>query len=167
MPEPKRISTTNELVPELKRKAAQLVALAETEGIHIKIIETLRTDERQAHLFAKGRTTPGPQVTKVSAGRSWHNHRRAFDYVVLDENGKADWEATASYNTVGELGKQLGLEWGGDFHDSAGRPIFDLCHFQFTRLSIGDAVDLALARDLVDRVHRYLGHQQPVDGGEA
>jgi peptidoglycan L-alanyl-D-glutamate endopeptidase CwlK len=85
---------------------------------------TLRTFEEQAELFAIGRTKPGDIVTNAKAGESWHNFGLALDVVPL-VNGKAIWDSPF-WNRIGELGKQVGLFWGGDFKSFKDKP-----HFEF------------------------------------
>jgi peptidoglycan L-alanyl-D-glutamate endopeptidase CwlK len=153
--EPKRIDEVAQLEPLLGLAAEELEARSARLGVRIKIIETYRSDERQRWLYAKGRTSPGPKVTAAGPGRSWHNHRRAFDIVVLDAAGRADWSNTAAYNLVGKLGRELGLEWGGNFPGLA-----DLGHFQLCTISLEEAIDLDFARQVVDLVHAYLDKQQ-------
>jgi hypothetical protein len=50
---------------------------------------------------------------------------KAFDFVVLDKNGKAVWKDKADinadnlpdYRQVGEIAERLGVKWGGRFGD--------------------------------------------------
>ena len=82
--------------------------------------------EEQAALYAQGRTAPGNIVTKAKPGTSWHNFGLAFDVAVV-VNGQPTWpDDEALWSKVGDLGKRLGLEWGGDFASFK-----DLPHFQF------------------------------------
>lgn len=113
-----------DLHPLVIERARELVKLAETDGIEILVTSTLRTFEEQAELFAIGRTKPGNKVTNAKAGESWHNFGLAFDVVPL-VNGKAVWD-TPFWNRIGELGKQVGLFWGGDFKTFKDKP-----HFEF------------------------------------
>lgn len=113
-----------DLHPSVADKAQQLVKLAEAQDIEILVTSTLRTFEEQADLFAIGRTKPGDIVTNAKAGESWHNFGLAFDVVPL-VNGKAVWD-NPFWNRIGELGKQAGLVWGGDFKSFKDKP-----HFEF------------------------------------
>ena len=113
-----------DLDPLVAGKAQQLVQLAAVEGIEILVTSTLRTFEEQADLFAIGRTKPGDIVTNAEPGKSWHNFGLAFDVVPL-VNGKAVFDSPF-WNRIGELGKQVGLTWGGDFHSFKDKP-----HFEF------------------------------------
>ena len=113
-----------DLHPLIAEKAEQLIEAAQAEGIEILVTSTLRSFEEQAELFAIGRTKPGEKVTNAEPGESWHNFGLAFDVVPL-VNGKAIFDSPF-WNRIGELGKQVGLVWGGDFHSFKDKP-----HFEF------------------------------------
>lgn len=73
------------LNPIARQKIAALLARMDALGIPFKIMETLRTRERQAALFAQGRTKPGQIVTHLdgSPGReSRHQSGNAADLVL-------------------------------------------------------------------------------------
>src|SRR5205085_10929340 len=112
------------LVPEIQDTARTLVRMAAETGITIKIISGLRTYEEQDALFAQGRTTPGDRVTNARGGFSNHNFGLAFD-VGIFEDGKYV-EESPDYKTVGQIGKSLGLAWGGDWKSIQDEPHFEL-----------------------------------------
>jgi peptidoglycan L-alanyl-D-glutamate endopeptidase CwlK len=96
------------------------------------VTQGLRTFAEQDALYAVGRTKApiGKQyiVTNARGGQSWHNFGLAFDIVVLDSVGKFDWDAShPGWRKAAELGKSVGLEWGGDWKGFKDRP-----HFQYT-----------------------------------
>ena len=113
-----------DLHPTVAGLARQLVTLAQAEGIEILVTSTLRTFEDQAELYAIGRTKPGKKVTNAPPGKSWHNFSLAFDVVPVIE-GKPVWNSPL-WERIGELGKGLGLLWGGDFRGFKDKP-----HFEF------------------------------------
>jgi peptidoglycan LD-endopeptidase CwlK len=112
------------LVPEIQDTARTLVHMAAEAGITIKIICGMRTYEEQDVLFAQGRTTPGDIVTNARGGFSNHNFGLAFD-VGIFEDGKYV-EESPDYKTVGQIGKSLGLAWGGDWEKIHDEPHFEL-----------------------------------------
>lgn len=61
---------------------------------------------------------------RIHETESWHNFGFAFDVVPL-VNGKAIWDSPF-WNRIGELGKRIGLVWGGDFQSFKDKP-----HFEF------------------------------------
>ena len=96
-------------------------------GLPFCLFEGLRTWERQAELYAQGRTAPGPVVTWAQPGSSFHFYGLAADYVLdgtpdrpgvqwswelkadLDADGRSDWEQMA------EVAAETGLETGWGF----------------------------------------------------
>lgn len=115
------------LHPLLKDKAEKLIELAKSEGIDITITQGLRTTAEQNKLYAQGRTAPGKKVTNAKGGYSYHNFGLAFDIAVVDDDGEINWNVDKRWLKVGQLGKSLGLEWGGDF-----KSFKDYPHFQMT-----------------------------------
>src|SRR5699024_3556473 len=62
-----------------------------------------------------------------TAGQSLHNYGVAFDMFITNKNGtSASWD-TAKLNQAGQMAKQLGFEWGGDWQSIVDRP-----HIQMT-----------------------------------
>jgi hypothetical protein len=118
--------------PALARRGGAMVDLCAVAGIAVLITQGLRTWKEQDDLYAKGRTiTPiGKRhvVTKAKGGQSYHNFGLAVDIVVLDAVGKTDWDVThPAWFRAAEIGKSLGLAWGGDWKGFKDRP-----HFQYT-----------------------------------
>lgn len=120
--------------PVVAAKARQLISLSYKEGINVIITQGLRTIEEQNELYAQGRTRPGKIVTNAKGGYSYHNFGLAFDFALLNDDGSVSWNVNEKWKRVGTLGKQLGLEWGGDWKDFKDYP-----HFQLTfGLSLAD-----------------------------
>lgn len=118
--------------PIVATRGRSLLELAAHAGITLLVTQGLRTWAEQDALYAKGRTIPplGKKhyVTMARGGESWHNFGLAFDIVVLDAVGKMDWNtAHPGWKRTAELGKSLGLVWGGEF-----KTLVDYPHFQYT-----------------------------------
>ncbi|TLY39119.1 MAG: LysM peptidoglycan-binding domain-containing protein [Nitrospirae bacterium] len=118
--------------PLLAIRGRCMIELCAYTGIAVLVTQGLRSWEEQDALYAKGRTVPpiGKKhiVTKAKGGQSYHNFGLAFDIVVLDAVGKADWDVDhPGWKKAGELGKSVGLDWGGDW-----KSFKDLPHFQYT-----------------------------------
>lgn len=104
--------------------ARALFFKAKANGISINIISGTRTFAEQNALYARGRTTPGAIVTKARGGYSNHNFGIAFDVGVFE--GAAYLGESPKYAAVGVLGRELGLEWGGDWTSFVDAPHFQL-----------------------------------------
>ncbi len=109
----------------IQARARDLLQLAANEGIALVVTQGLRTFAEQQALYDQGRTKPGPIVTNALPGSSWHNFGLAFDVAELVGDKYHYPLAPAWWAHVGELGKSLGLEWGGDFHSFVDRPHFE------------------------------------------
>ena len=113
----------------LKSKADKLIEAASLEGIDVRIISTVRSMDKQAKLYAQGRTTKGSIITNAPPGMSYHNYGWAVD-VCIYKNGKPDWRSKY-WNRIGEIGVEQGLIWGGNWTRLVDKP-----HFQLSLLDI-------------------------------
>jgi len=119
------------LHPGLASRGRAMLDACAQSGLAIMVTEGLRTWEEQDALYAKGRTVPpiGKKywVTKAKGGQSFHNFGLAFDIVVLDAIHKDEWDDShPGWAAAAQIGKQLGLEWGGDWTGFVDRP-----HYQW------------------------------------
>ena len=125
------LTALNPYVASLARKFLDLCAASNLE---IRIIVTFRSWSDQDALYAQGRNEPGSIVTDAMGGDSYHNWGLAFDCAPL-VNGMVAWNATDKFIEMGNLGQQVGLEWGGNW-TTFSISIVDYPHFQYTyRLS--------------------------------
>jgi peptidoglycan LD-endopeptidase CwlK len=107
-----------QLHPKLRNKARRFLTMAKRQGLDLKITESTRTWQRQAELYAQGRTTPGQIVTNAKPGTSFHNYGLAFDVIDRKTGYNADWQK------IGKIGKNAGFEWGGSWTSFVDRPHF-------------------------------------------
>jgi len=114
------------LHPTVRKATEELLAICEQKGIEMIITHGLRTIDEQNALYAKGRTAPGPIVTKAKGGTSYHNYGLAIDYCLV-KDGKAVWVVNEDWRAVASEAKKLGFEWGGDW-----KSFRDYPHLQMT-----------------------------------
>lgn len=110
------------LLPSIETKAALLLLNAKKAGFNIKITHGYRDPAYQDKLYAQGRTLPGKIVTNATGKTSKHCLGKAFDIAFI---GKTPYPANANWKAIGQIGKDLGLKWGGDF-----KSIVDKVHFE-------------------------------------
>lgn len=115
------------LQPKAQEKAREFLKAVTAElgqdGTVFKILSGTRTYAEQDALFAQGRTKfPGSIVTKARGGQSNHNFGVAWDIGIF-QAGKYIPESPL-YKKAGEIGKRLGLEWGGDWQSIQDEPHF-------------------------------------------
>lgn len=132
------------LHPIIQRKLKALRELTNKAGLSFIVTQTLRSKSEQDALYAKGRTKPGSVVTNARYPYSFHNHGVAFDFVPL-KNGQPDWSDLTKFKKIGELGKSVGLEWGGDWKSFPDRP-----HLQYTQ-----------GKDIMDFIGGYKLKDEP------
>lgn len=126
----------NKLHPELRGIASKFINEVEKRlGHRLRITDGYRTFAEQDKLYAQGRTTAGKIVTKAKGGSSYHNFALAFD-CYFTKNGKVDF-SKAINSEVAKVGKELGLEWGGDWASFK-----DMPHFQLTKGSVKELLAL-------------------------
>lgn len=84
-------------------------------GLKIYVYEGYRTPERQAELYAQGRTTKGRKVTNAGPWQSMHQYRLAIDFVPLKPHAKANglyeaaWNDNKSYALAHKFAAKRGL----------------------------------------------------------
>jgi peptidoglycan L-alanyl-D-glutamate endopeptidase CwlK len=113
----------DDLEVETRIMAEALIEQAEAAGFPIVVTQTYRSHAEQDALYAQGRTAPGRIVTNARGGFSWHNFRRAFDVAFRRPRGGVSWDGP--WETLGELGEAIGLEWGGRWKGLKDRPHFE------------------------------------------
>lgn len=126
----------------LRRVVILAASKLQRRGIRVMVGETLRTKERQAELYAQGRTKPGEIVTWTKNSRHFAGPdglSRAVDVIVLKPDGSPDWKNTSAFVALGkamyEAAATFGvrIRWGYDW-DGDGRPMeageYDGPHFE-------------------------------------
>ena len=143
------------LHPEVQRRGAAFMSAAKSlaiqRGLDVKMISGLRTFSEQEALYAKGRTAPGPVVTKARGGYSNHNFGLAFDIGVFSKDGKTYHGDHAFYAELGPLGESLGLEWGGRWKTIKDEPHYQLRPGWATGMTERELL-AALRRRVADRI---------------
>jgi len=114
-----------DLHPHVALLCRKFIEQCKEAGVDVLVTSTYRDHESQNALYAQGRTAPGKIVTKAKGGQSFHNHKVAFDVVPL-VNGKAIWNDEGLWRKIGQIGQEVGLEWGGNWKFQ------DKPHFQYT-----------------------------------
>jgi hypothetical protein len=136
MREPPRISSLDELRPDVMRRAlawqaaTNLLLEASRDPSRVVVLETRRTPQRQDWLFASGRTRPGPRVTNLRGDHPKARHvaaaggATALDFA-LKHPAKGLWDASLPWELAGQVGELLGFTWGGRWKTR------DLGHLEF------------------------------------
>lgn len=103
----------NLLYPPMARKMELLAQNLIARDKHYWAISGLRSWDDQAELYAQGRTTPGPIVTKAKPGQSFHNFAVAVDWAHdadTTRDGLQPTWALEDYKILAEEASKIGLE---------------------------------------------------------
>lgn len=114
------------LLPEVKEKTLDLLALAKKEGLEVMFWEGWRSEGEQLQKMAKGVSF----VKDPLNGK--HLWGMAVDIVFRNAAGLPSWpdpkipENKAKWERLGKIGESLGFEWGGRWKN------YDGPHFQLS-----------------------------------
>ena len=111
----------DDLSPRFRPLAVELLARCVEQGIHVLIVDTLRTPEEHAANLAKG--------------VSWTTHSKHLDGDAIDVcpyetyqlrgADKLAWADGPTWQRIGAIGEGLGLRWGGRWTQK------DYGHFEY------------------------------------
>jgi len=102
------------LHPSVRIKARALLKICAEEGLSVVITQTYRTKDEQDAIYAQGRTAPGKIVSWAQWPNSMHAWGLAFD-VAKNIKGREFDDSDGFFAKVGQIGKDIGLVWGGDW----------------------------------------------------
>jgi peptidoglycan L-alanyl-D-glutamate endopeptidase CwlK len=132
------IRTLNALDPAFQPQAAEFIDRLKEAGLRYTIVETLRTMAVQTAYYAQGREPLEVVNAKRTLAGLWligqeenrkvitqtmksvHLDGKALDVAPLMPDGSIPWyiitQQTADlWKKFGEIGRSVGLEWGGDW----------------------------------------------------
>lgn len=116
------IRDIKKLKPNAKMACELFLAEAKKQGLPVLVTETLRTKERQAKLYAQGRTTAGKIVTWTKVSR----HTRGLAWDICKNKKGEEYSDAEFFKSCGAIAKKLGITWGGDWKSK------DMPHFEVT-----------------------------------
>lgn len=99
--------------------------LCRAAGLNVLVTQTVRDEEYQRSLYAKGRTKPGSIVTN-STTPTFHSAKAglAFDFC-KNVNGH-EYDDTEFFREAAAIAKKIGFSWGGDW-----KSFVDMPHIQW------------------------------------
>jgi RHS repeat-associated protein len=104
------------------------------EGIKLRVVQGLRTNEEQDALYASSRPpNNGPWRTNARGGQSYHNYGMAVDVVPINSNGTANWGTPGNppiTPAIAAHAEKYGFVWGQTF------PTPDNDHFEMHLINI-------------------------------
>ncbi|WP_417671975.1 D-alanyl-D-alanine carboxypeptidase family protein [Roseibium sp.] len=159
----KRDTDLAHLHPLVRQKVEKIQKELDKANIPMRVFEAYRSPERQAFLYAKGRTSSGPKVTNAGPWQSYHQYGMAADFVRF-ENGRWNWNDSTpqqqkEWDRFHDIARAAGLEpltWE--------RPHVQLIGTSFANLLNGDFPeegDDSWASNLSDAILRWPGSKKP------
>ncbi|TAK81830.1 MAG: M15 family peptidase [Aquabacterium sp.] len=119
--------------PALLARIDKILPALALWGHPMLILEGVRTAERQAILYAQGRTAPGAIVTQCDGLKTKSHHQvhadgfgHAVDCVFLVD-GQPSWNPALPWAVYGAMVIAEGLIWGGSWHHG----LIDLPHAEW------------------------------------
>lgn len=97
----------------------------EAAGLPVTVTQTVRDDEYQAALYARGRTAPGRIVTNARTP-SFHSAAAGLAFDICKAVKGGEYSDAPFFDRCGKIGREMGFSWGGDWKDFPDRP-----HFQW------------------------------------
>lgn len=114
---PERFTSLDFLQQSFRDSVEVFLRDCEARGIHLMIVETYRTPDRQDKMKKRGRS-------RLGADQSKHQHGLAID-VVPTKHGKYIWYDKKLWMHIGKLGEKRGLKWGGRWKNFTDYPHFE------------------------------------------
>lgn len=120
-----------DLTVAARKKCERFLAICKIMELPAFITCTLRTNEEQLEVYLQGRKHPGKVVTNAKPGESMHNpdpeegKSRAFDIAFRPEDDPSGATWDGPWKTVGQIGRLVGLRWGGTFKTRVDQPHFE------------------------------------------
>ena len=108
-----------------ERLAGVVERAIQVSEVDFTVIEGLRTKQRQAELYAQGRTKPGKIVTWTM--KSKHIDGLAVDLAPCNADGSIDWNDWGKFKAVSDAMFQaaheleVNIRWGADWNQN-GKP---------------------------------------------
>lgn len=114
----------DDLHPEIKSLCEQFLSDCKQSSLLAIITETWRDPQREDQLHAKGITKATSLTCRHCFEIDGNPASKAFDFAILDENNRMVQDGKDDrYSFAGQIAKNLGLTWGGDFT----HPDYDHC----------------------------------------
>ncbi len=158
----------SKLHPVVREKVQKIREQLHKEKIPFEVFEACRTPQRQAALYARGRTRPGTKVTWVGPWKSIHQYGLAVDFV-LCPGGNWSWDdkgaEAAHWKRMHELAEQHGMR---PIRNSKGH-LVEKPHIQLADVSASDLYrggypdggDTAWAEYLAEMIDNWSGPTVP------
>jgi len=90
-------------------------------GLDVVITNTVRDEAYQAHLYAQGRTRPGPIVTNGKVP-TFHSVKAGLAFDFCENKQGKEYDNGNFFRAAAALAKEMGFSWGGDWRSFPDTP---------------------------------------------
>ena len=109
-----------DLRADVRANCIIFIDLCKEAGLPVLITETVRDDEYQRYLAANG------YASKKATRPTFHSVKAGLAFDVCKNVKGHEYDDASFFDKCGQIGKQVGFSWGGDWKSFPDRP-----HFQW------------------------------------
>lgn len=105
---------------DVRVNCEKFLALCKEAGLNVKVTQTVRDDEYQRLLVAQG------YAAKTATRPTFHSMKAGLAFDICKNVRGHEYDDPSFFACCGQIGKQVGFSWGGDWRSFPDRP-----HFQW------------------------------------
>lgn len=105
---------------DVKVNCEKFLALCKEAGLNVKVTQTVRDDAYQKYLVSKG------YASKDATRPTFHSVKAGLAFDICKNVKGHEYDDATFFALCGQIGKQVGFSWGGDWKKFPDRP-----HFQW------------------------------------
>ena len=105
---------------DVRVNCEKFLALCKEAGLNVKVTQTVRDDEYQRLLVAQG------YAAKTATRPTFHSVKAGLAFDICKNVRGHEYDDQSFFACCGQIGKQVGFSWGGDWRSFPDRP-----HFQW------------------------------------
>lgn len=105
---------------DVKVNCEKFLALCKEAGLNVKVTQTVRDDAYQKYLVSKG------YASKSATRPTFHSVKAGLAFDICKNVKGHEYDDATFFALCGQIGKQVGFSWGGDWKKFPDRP-----HFQW------------------------------------
>ena len=105
---------------DVRVNCEKFLALCKEAGLNVKVTQTVRDDEYQRLLVAQG------YAAKTATRPTFHSVKAGLAFDICKNVRGHEYDDPSFFACCGQIGKQVGFSWGGDWKSFPDRP-----HFQW------------------------------------
>lgn len=105
---------------DVRVNCEKFLALCKEAGLKVKVTQTVRDDAYQKYLVSKG------YASKKATRPTFHSVKAGLAFDICKNVRGHEYDDATFFALCGQIGKQVGFSWGGDWKKFPDRP-----HFQW------------------------------------